>query len=296
MVKKVNNNTKKSFDDKWHKNEELLITETLNQESDIFQWIMRRNGWSDITALKNHLLKKSRILDAGCGNGRVSALLREASDSLKTEIVCIDLTSVDVAQKNLMKYKNMSFETADLVQPLTNLGLFDFIYCQEVLHHTVNPFLSFKNLTNLLTMGGEIAIYVYKEKAPIREYTDDYVRELIKNLSYEEAMVHCEEITNFGKALSDLKIKISIPKVQSLGIEAGEYEFQRIIYHFFAKCFWNENFDFNTNAVINYDWYHPQTATRHNISELRQWFSECNIKIKHEYIDPYGITMHGIKE
>jgi SAM-dependent methyltransferase len=291
----ITNNTKKSFDDKWHRNTDLLMSETLNPGSEIFKWIMRRNGWVDLINLKTVLSEKKRILDAGCGNGRVSALLREASDPKITEVVCIDLTSADVAKKNLKHLDNMRFENADLMLALNDLGSFDFIYCQEVLHHTSNPAVSFSNLVELLSEGGEIVIYVYKQKAPIREFTDDYVRDIIKTLSYEEAMKYCEEITNFGKVLAKSNVRVTVPEVRVLGIEAGEYDFQRLIYHFFAKCFWNESFDFNTNAVINYDWYHPQTSTRHNIEEVTQWFIENDLKITHMHSDPYGITMHGIK-
>ena len=47
------------------------------------------------------------------------------------------------------------------------------------------------------------------------------------------------------------------------------------------------------NAVINYDWYHPQLCTRHIPEELRLWFSESGLTIRHEHIDFYGITISG---
>ena len=50
------------------------------------------------------------------------------------------------------------------MEDLSSLGKFDFIYCQEVLHHTTNPFFAFKNLVNLVAPEGEIAIYVYKKR------------------------------------------------------------------------------------------------------------------------------------
>ncbi len=34
-----------------------------------------------------------------------------------------------------------------------------------------------KALVPLLAPGGELMFYVYRRKAPIREFTDDYVRE-----------------------------------------------------------------------------------------------------------------------
>ena len=267
----TDNNTAKSFSDKWHKNAGLAFENTLNPDSDIFKWITQRNGFANGEALKQYLKTKKRILDAGCGNGRVTALLRTHSNPDTTEVVGIDLTAADVAAKNLEAYKNVNFYTKNLQDDLSELGKFDYIYCQEVLHHTGNARKGFDNLVQLLEKDGEIAIYVYKQKAPAREFVDDYVREKIAGMDYETAMAQCSQITELGKALSDQNIKLQIPAVDVLQIPAGEYDLQRFIYHFFAKIFWNNEFNFKDNAVINYDWYHPQDCTRHTIEEVRDW-------------------------
>lgn len=182
--------TARSFSDKWHNNENAFYEETLREGSDTQNWILNRNGFSDLAALRSRLKNVSRILDAGCGNGRVTALLRHYSDPQKTEVVGIDLVAADVAEKNLSKEKNVRFAKRDLLGDLSDLGSFDFIYCQEVLHHTSSPRHAFLNLSSLLSANGEIAIYVYKQKAALREYADDFVRERISHLSYEEAQVH----------------------------------------------------------------------------------------------------------
>ena len=286
-------NTAKSFDDKWHKNTGLAFTNTIDPQSEIFKWITNRNGFSDGNELKKYLAGKKRILDGGCGNGRVTALLREYSDPANTEIVGIDLTAADVAAQNLSGYKNVNFYKKNLLDDLADLGKFDLIYCQEVLHHTGDARKGFDNLVKILKRDGEIAIYVYKQKAPAREFVDDYVREKLKDLDYEKAMVQCRQLTELGKALSKQNIKLNIPAVDVLQIPAGEYDLQRFVYHFFAKIFWNNEFNFEDNAVINYDWYHPQDCTRHTAEEVRAWFKENNLKITHEFVDFYGITMRG---
>jgi len=287
------NNTTQSFSDKWHKNTTLAFENTLNPDSETFKWITERNGFKSEDELKKYLSSKKRILDAGCGNGRVTALLRTYSDSETTEIVGIDLTAADVAEKNLEGYKKVKFYKKDLLDNLTDLGKFDFIYCQEVLHHTGNARKGFDNLIKLLEPGGEIAIYVYKKKAPAREFVDDFIREKIAGMDYETAMKHCRQITELGKALTDQNIKLKIPEVDLLQIKGGEYDLQRFIYHFFAKIFWNYEYSFEDNAVINYDWYHPQDCTRHTIEEVRNWFTENRLTITHECVDYYGITVNG---
>jgi hypothetical protein len=59
------------------------------------------------------------------------------------------------------------------------------------------------------------------------------------------------------------------------------------------KCFWNPNLTFQENVAINYDWYHPQIATRHRLEEVREWFWQAKLKIVHENVDFYGITVRG---
>lgn len=289
------NNTAQSFSDKWNINSQLALANTLNEDSDIFKWITKRNGFENGAELKSFLYSKKRILDAGCGNGRVTALLRSFSDPETTKVVGVDLTAADVARKNLAAYKNVECYSKNLLNDLSDLGKFDFIYCQEVLHHTGDPRKGFDNLVKILEPEGEIAIYVYKKKAPAREFVDDYIREKIAGMDYEKAMEHCRQITELGRALSQQKINITVPSVEVLEIPGGEYDLQRFLYHFFSKCFWNDEFTFEENAVINYDWYHPQNCTRHTVEEIRGWFLENNLTINHEYVDYYGITIKGIK-
>ena len=111
-------NTAKSFSDKWHKNTGLAFDNTLDPDSDIFKWITTRNGFKDGEALREYLKTKKRILDGGCGNGRVTALLRNYSNPDTTEVVGIDLTAADVAAKNLEQYKNVNFYTKNLLDDL----------------------------------------------------------------------------------------------------------------------------------------------------------------------------------
>lgn len=294
MNQPENNNTATSFSDKWHRNPNHILEQTLDESSDIAKWILSRNGFESLAVFGDHLKGKKRILDGGCGNGRVTALLRSVTDPEITEVVGIDLVAADVARSNFHDAPNTRFEQADLLGNLTNLGYFDFIYCQEVLHHTSNPRKAFLNLSKLLGPGGELAIYVYKKKAPIREHADDFIRQMISHLPYEESMKACEQITELGKALDNIEGEIEIPEVNILEIPAGKYTYQRFIYHFFMKCFWSEQLNYNENVVVNYDWYHPQSCSRHTAEEIREWFNEANLKIEHFCEDFYGITVRGL--
>lgn len=287
-------NTAQSFRDKWQNNQDLAFAETSRVGSDIYQWILTRNGFADNRALSKFLGDKHRILDAGCGNGRVTNLLRQYAPP-DCHIVGIDLTSAEVARSNLAQFNNIEIHARNLLEPLDDLVGFDFIYCQEVLHHTENPRAAFLNLCKALDRGGEIAIYVYKQKAPIREFTDDYIRNKISGLPYTQAMKAAGQITELGKRLQELGLEIDVPAVDVLEIPAGRYTVQRLLYHFFMKCYWNPDLSRQDNEAINYDWYHPQLATRHTLPEVLTWFADAGLEVTHQHMDAYGITVRGKK-
>jgi SAM-dependent methyltransferase len=284
--------TATTFREKWTRNPDLAFRQTLDEGSEIFRWILGRNGFETPAELTAFLADKRRILDAGCGNGRVTALLERYSPP-EAELVGIDLTAADVARANLEGAERVTIQEADLLGDLSGLGAFDFIYCQEVLHHTGDPEGGLRNLTGLLEPGGELAIYVYRQKAPVREFTDDHVRDRISELPYEQAMEQCRNIAELGRELSALGATVTVPDIEVLGIEAGEYDVQRLVYHFFMKCFWNDELDAEANAAINFDWYHPQLCSRHTLDECRDWFSRAGLEVTWEHVDPYGITVRG---
>ena len=294
MDMKTTQQTLTSFRDKWEQNRNLAFSETLKEGSDIFNWILNRNGFSSTVEFRQWLSGRTRVLDAGCGNGRVTALLKRYAPP-SVDILAIDLVAGDVARENLAGLDRVTVLQKDLLGNLSSLGHFDLIYCQEVLHHTEDPRGAFLNLCQCLGEKGEIAIYVYKKKAPLREYADDYIRDQISGLPYEQALDSMKAVTELGRALSYLNVKVRVPDVQVLGIEAGEYEVQRFIYHYFLKCFWNPSLSFDENAAINYDWYHPQLCTRHTLEEVESWFADAGLEIIHCCVDYYGITVRGIK-
>ncbi len=290
-------NTARSFDDKWTQNPRLVFDETLREGSEVQQWILNRNGFASPAAMRAYLVDRGRILDAGCGNGRVTALLQRLAPAT-SQIMGIDLVAADVARANLAELPNVDVAPANLRDDLAHLGEFDFVYCQEVLHHTGDARGAFLNLSRRVAPGGEIAIYVYRKKAPIREFTDDYVRDRIAAMPYAQARAVSAEITELGRALSEARVNglpvlVSVPSVAMLGIEAGEYDLQRFVYHFFMKCFWNADLSHDENVAINYDWYHPQDATRHDLAEVLAWFEEAQLGVVHTTVDPYGLTVRG---
>src|SRR5215216_2100834 len=61
--------------EKWSRNPDLAFRQTRDEKSDIFRWILGRSGFATPAELTTFLAGKRRILDAGCGNGRVTGLV-----------------------------------------------------------------------------------------------------------------------------------------------------------------------------------------------------------------------------
>lgn len=287
--------TRYSFGEKWRSSSTYQAGGIKGFDSDTLQWIISRNGFNSLEAFGEHLRSFSSILDAGCGNGRVLGLMADLTEG-HTKLYGLDFAAADIARTNLGE-RVEEIHDADLTDEdsLSGVSPVEFIYCQEVLHHTSSPEGSFRNLVRLLLPGGELAVYVYKRKAPVREFTDDLVRSKIEGMSSKEAMVHAAEFSELGKVLSALNVEFDAPAVTSLEIPAGRYSVQRFLYHFFVKCYWNPELSAEHNNMINYDWYHPSLCSRHTLEEVEGWFDSSGLRVIHSHVDEYGITVRGTK-
>ena len=80
--------------------------------------------------------------------------------------------------------------------------------------------------------------YVYRKKGPIREFTDDYIREkLRKPLNQEEAWKALGANLKAWKVLGDLNLQIDIPeRIDLLDIDA-EIDIQRLFTGMYLNVF-----------------------------------------------------------
>ncbi len=284
--------TEEAFSAKWtHHHENHHAKDWIDFQT---KWFLERYEWKTLDKFKAFLDTKSTILDAGTGIGNSAKLL---STNPNSQVFALDASqSINFAYKKYGNLSNVHFLQADLRQLPFRKRFFDFIYSDQVLHHTKNTGTSFKYLTKFLTDSGFISIYVYKKKAPIREYVDDYIRKITINMSVNECMEFSKDMTYLGKSLAELKKKITIPKdIPILGVKAGTYDVQRFIYWTFLKCFWDESDNFERSVGVNFDWYYPKFAYRHTPKEVRKWFQDTKIKIVTFKEIESGISVTGKK-
>jgi len=180
--------TEEAFSEKWkkhHKNHQAKDWIDFQRK-----WFLDRYGWKTVENFNKFLDSKNMILDAGTGIGNSAKFL---SANKNSNVFALDASdSIDFAYAKYGKTPNIHFLQADLRQLPFKRNFFDYIYSDQVLHHTKNTGTSFKYLTKFLTNSGHISIYVYNKKAPVREYVDDYMR----NKTVKMSVAECTEFLN----------------------------------------------------------------------------------------------------
>jgi SAM-dependent methyltransferase/uncharacterized protein YbaR (Trm112 family) len=276
-----------SFSAKWSQVDDDEVRQRVEAQ---YAWYVQRFGFGDENGLARFLDGKRTVLEAGTGLGGDAARFARLSDAT---VVAIDLSeSIATAHRTFGATERLHYVQADLLRPPVPAGRFDFVSADQVVHHTPDAQAAVRSLAGLLAPGGALAFYVYKRKAPMREYADDYIRERTTRMSVEDCMDFSASMSELGRELSDVSATITLERpIPLLGIEAGEHDVQRLIYWHFLKCFWNDDFSPNLNDLVNFDWYHPPYASRHTADEVRDWCDGLGLTIEHLDVGEAGISV-----
>src|SRR5262249_32824075 len=125
------------------------------------------------------------LLDAGGGSGLSARVYGEHA----RELHGVDIsTAVFAASRHLAHWPHFHPAQADLMHLPFADETFDVVVSNGVLHHTPDTRLALAAVLRTLRRGGHILFYVYKKKAPLREFTDDYIRDRISGLPPAEAL------------------------------------------------------------------------------------------------------------
>lgn len=287
--------TADTFGFKWTKRDSFGSE---GMRSELHRWLLDRYGFTDATEMRAFFGACGRTLDAGCGAGfATSAWMNEEWTDGDAEWIGLDISeAIDVARELLGAFPRTQFVQGDVSAPPFRPESFDAIFSEGVLHHTPSAERTFEALVPLLRQGGELMIYVYRRKAPLRELADDYVRARLRELPPAEAWEAMRPLTRLAQALAEASVEIDVPEdVDLLGISAGRHDVQRLVYWHFAKLFWNQNLTFEENLHVNFDWYAPQYAHRHTEAEVRGWFASAGLEITRFDVQESGFTVRGVK-
>lgn len=264
------------------------------------KWFTERYGFSSAQAMREYCSKQKRILDAGCGSGFSASvwLNPEWQGGGNAQWFGVDISeAVDVAKERLGHIPGTHFVQADLMNLPFRKEAFDVIFSEGVMHHTPSTEAALKSIATHLKPGGEFLFYVYAKKAPMREFADDYVRDIVSCMPPEEAWDALRPLTRLGESLASMEATVEVPEdIPFLGIKSGKYDLQRFMYWHFVKLFWNKAYSVEENNHINFDWYHPKYAHRQTEEQVRQWCQESGLEIRHFDNQESGFTVRAVKK
>jgi SAM-dependent methyltransferase len=256
-----------------------------------YAWYDERYGLAGDDGLAALLAGRARILEAGTGLGGDAA--RFARLAPHAEVVAIDLSkAIEVAARRFGGPENLHYLQADIMHLPFPPGTFDYISAEQVIHHTPDARRAFSNLAARLAPGGLFAAYLYRVKAPLREQADDWIRERATVMEPEEAMELGHDLAELGRELQRAGGTVTLERgVPLLGIEPGEHNLQRLVYWTLLKCFWNDDFSPNLNALVNYDWYAPTFASRHTPQEVEGWCAADGLEVERLDVSDAAISV-----
>jgi SAM-dependent methyltransferase len=256
------------------------------------QWYLERFGYLSEGALQEFVAAHAPVLDAGAGSGADAAMFATSGAT----VVAADL-SRDAARATyatLGRLPNVHVIQADVARLPFAAGAFGYVSSDQVIHHTRDAAATFAALARLVAPGGSFAVYVYARKGPIREFVDDFVRERTTRMPIEECYEFSRAITLLGRALAELESTVELPEdLPLLGIPGGKHDVQRLFYWHVVKCFWNGDYDFETNVMVNFDWYRPRYASRHEPDEVQSWYGSQGFDIGRLHVSESGIAAVG---
>lgn len=231
-----------------------------------FEWtVWNKFGWNDAVKVEQtraifeyKVLKRvaelsgKMVLDAGCGNGRYTAVAAEYGGT----VIGVDLShAVDSAWENLGANSHVYLVQGDIFHPPFKKGVFDFVFSNGVLMHTGNAKQAFVSLCRFLKDDGEITIHLYHRGNWIYELVDAVLRWIITRLPLTWAM-------HFSRVFA--KVASWIPK----GVpQAAVNGFIRLEPH----------------PHYVFDWYTAPIATHHTYPEVYRWLEEQQLHLVHDH-------------
>lgn len=127
---------------------------------------LRRDEFLYSLAVSQEEVRGALILDAGCGNGRLTASLA----SFEAEVVGIDLSvGINRAEAGKGRYAGerthlVHFIQGNVMELPVRPGSFDIIHSSGVLHHTPSTERAFSSFLSAVRPGGRVYVQLYRRR------------------------------------------------------------------------------------------------------------------------------------
>lgn len=281
--------TNETFSDKWRRFKNYGF-EPAHQEF-LYEWYQKKFNMNSVDEIREFYRSKKRVLEVGPGSGFNTRFIAEHCEG---DVFALDVSdAADTTFGNTRNLPNCNVVKADLMLAPFPDEHFDFLIADGVLHHTPDTRDAVRALFKLVKPGGQFFFYVYRQMGAARVFCDQHIRSTFSKMEPQACYDACEGITELGRELSKLGAKITLEKpIDALGIPAGTHDVQRLFYYNFVKCFWNDAFDYETNNMVNFDWYHPHNAWQHTDEEVKTWLEELGVEnFQFNDSNPNGISV-----
>jgi SAM-dependent methyltransferase len=141
--------TIEGFGDEWSRFDQSRLS--INEKHKLFNDYFKLLDWN--------LIDSECIgFDAGCGSGRWASLVAPKVKHL----VCVDPSvAIEVAQRNLKEFRNVSFLQVDVGNLPFEDDSMDFGYSLGVLHHIPDTQKALRDCVKKLKKGSQFLLYLY---------------------------------------------------------------------------------------------------------------------------------------
>jgi SAM-dependent methyltransferase len=187
-----------------------------------------------------------RILDAGCGGGRYSAVAGRHGG----QVIGVDLSSaVEKAASLCEDLPNVAILQGDLLNVPVAEGAFDLVFSIGVLHHTPDARRAFAQIARRVKPRGRLSVWLYRKNTVPQEVLNSGLR----------------------AATTRLPPRILEPLCAGLGVAGGLPVVNRL---FNKVANFSNHPDWTLRVCDNFDWYAPKYQSHHTVDELSSWFAE----------------------
>jgi SAM-dependent methyltransferase len=272
----------KFFNYKW----ERVPTWGESTEDIYRKWYLKKYNFVNEKAFSKFLCKKTKCVDIGAGLGRDVKFFRELAPELDITAVDQSATALNVLKKNNPTIKIAELDITDSEMLINTLETnFDFISCDQVLHHMPNPEEVLNSFAKLLKPSGILHFFVCRKKNEFRDIVDDTLMHHSRNLTPERLWQFAETVTMLGKELHEIhkgEIHFKKRKYPSL---------QNYVHNQVFRCWYNPDVPFELCVSSNYDWF--SNNPRYTLEDIEKWMNNLvgSLKLLNIYSDDASIAV-----
>jgi len=237
------------------------------------------------TGFSPEQLRGKRVLDAGCGSGRYSAVAAKWG----AQVTAMDLSQAVRKAFQIAAPLGTRCIQGDLLNPPFRAQSFDVVFSIGVLHHTPDAHKAFLEIADLVKPGGRLAVWVYRKNT----WPQEFLNSLLRTFTTRLPTAWLYRFSHLGAFLGGIPLlKQILGRIVNLG---------------------STHPDFRMRLCDAFDWYSPKYQSHHTLEEVSRWFEEAGFSdltclrpekrgrfydwfYRHNLLIGSGVNISGIKK